>query len=240
VASVLYQEFNGAGRYDDGFRHSAAADDARYLLALLAFSGCKAWLQAMASAFGPAQACGAKLSRLHVVELPGSPIFGGAGFGGLWMAFIGWFLWDAARASYAQVEVVEGLRGVRVRDVMSRDCPSVEGHMTLQTFADVHLLRTGRRCFVVVEDGSIAGLITPHEVKDIPRALWPKTTIAEAMRPLAQLRTIRSDTPVAEALETMGCEDVNPLPVSANGHLEGVISRGHIVGFLRMRAELSM
>jgi Zn-dependent protease/predicted transcriptional regulator len=166
--------------------------------------------------------------------------FGGVGFGGLWIAFIGWFLWDAARASYAQVEVVEGLRGVRVRDVMSCDCPTVDGHMTLQTFADEHLLRTGRRCFVVVDDGSIAGLITSHEVKEIPRELWPKTTIAEAMRPLAQLRTIRSDTPVAEALETMGREDVNQLPVTSNGQLEGVISRGHIVRFLQTRAELSM
>lgn len=80
--------------------------------------------------------------------------FGGAGFGGLWMAFIGWFLWDAARASYVQVEVVDGLRGVRVRDVMARDCPTVEGHLTLQTFAEEHLLRCGRRC-VVVEDGRL-------------------------------------------------------------------------------------
>ena len=83
-----------------------------------------------------------------------------AGVGGLWLAFIGWFLLEAARASTAQVEVAEGLRGVRVRDVMARDCPAVDGHMTLQNFAEAHLLRTGRRCFVVVDDGTIAGLIT--------------------------------------------------------------------------------
>ncbi len=34
----------------------------------------KASLQAIAYAFGLAQACGAKLSLLHVVELPGYPI----------------------------------------------------------------------------------------------------------------------------------------------------------------------
>src|SRR6185436_8100536 len=37
--------------------------------------------------------------------------FGGAGFGGLWIAFIGWFLLNASRESYAQVAITEGLRG---------------------------------------------------------------------------------------------------------------------------------
>lgn len=37
--------------------------------------------------------------------------FVGANFGGLWIAFIGWFLLDAARGSYAQVTVITGLRG---------------------------------------------------------------------------------------------------------------------------------
>jgi Zn-dependent protease/predicted transcriptional regulator len=166
--------------------------------------------------------------------------FGGAGFGGLWMAFIGWFLWEAARSSAAQVEVTEGLRGIRVRDLMARDCPMVDGHMTLQTFVEEQLLRTGQRCFVVVDNGHIVGLLTSHEVKDQPRERWPSLTVAEAMRPLVQLRTIRADTPVAEALETMGREDVNQLPVTSNGHLEGIIARGHILRFLQTRAELHM
>lgn len=164
--------------------------------------------------------------------------FAGAGFGGLWLAFIGWFLLDAARASYAQVETIESLRGVRVRDLMSRDCPTVSSHMSLQDFTEEQLLRTGRRCFIVADDGAISGLITPSEVKEVPRELWSKTTVAEAMRPLAQLRTITADSPATAALEEMGREDVNQLPVTSNGRLEGIISRGHIVSFLQTRAEL--
>ena len=52
--------------------------------------------------------------------------FGGAGFGGLWIAFIGWFLLQAAQASYAQVAVVADLRGVHVRDIMSTDCATAD------------------------------------------------------------------------------------------------------------------
>src|SRR6266699_348729 len=53
--------------------------------------------------------------------------FNGAGFGGLWLTFIGWFLLDAARSSYAQFETIERLRGVRVRDVMASDWPIIDG-----------------------------------------------------------------------------------------------------------------
>jgi len=49
--------------------------------------------------------------------------FGGAGIGGLWIAFIGWFLLQAARESYVQVGLAHALKGVRVADVMTRDCP---------------------------------------------------------------------------------------------------------------------
>jgi Zn-dependent protease/predicted transcriptional regulator len=166
--------------------------------------------------------------------------FAAGGFGGLWLAFIGWFLWEAARASVAQVEVAEGLRDVRVGDIMARDCSTVGSDMTLQTFTEEHLLRTGQRCFIVTDNGHIAGLITPHEVKEVPRERWSTTTTAEVMRPLAQLRMIKADAPATEALETMGREDMNQLPVTTNGQLEGVISRGHIVRFLQTRAELHM
>jgi CBS domain-containing protein len=149
-------------------------------------------------------------------------------------------LLDAARASATQVELIEGLRGALVRHVMARDCPTIPGHMSLQSFAEDYLLRTGQRCFVVVDDGRLAGLITPHEVKEVPPERWATATVAAAMRPLTQLRTIRADAPAAEALELMSRDDVNQLPATANAHLEGLISRGHIMGFLRTRAERDM
>src|SRR5213594_2307034 len=68
--------------------------------------------------------------------------FNGAGFGGLWLTFIGWFLLDAARSSYAQTEILKHLRGVRVRDVMTHDWPAIDSQTNLQTFVDEHLLRS--------------------------------------------------------------------------------------------------
>ena len=110
--------------------------------------------------------------------------FGGAGIGGLWIAFIGWFLLQAARESYVQVGLAHALKGVRVADVMTRDCPTVDGWLNVQNFVEQELLRTGRRCFIVVDKGEITGLVTPHEIKQIDRAKWPFMTLHDIMRPL--------------------------------------------------------
>jgi Zn-dependent protease/predicted transcriptional regulator len=166
--------------------------------------------------------------------------FSGAGFGGLWLAFIGWFLLDAARASGAQVEITERLKGVRIGDVMTREFPTVDGNSNLQTFVHDHLLPTGHRCFVVLEQHRPVGIITPHEVKSIDRARWPYTTVADVMRSLENLRTVGPERPVAEALEVMGRDDVNQIPVVQNGNLAGIISRAHITRVLQTRAELDV
>jgi Zn-dependent protease/predicted transcriptional regulator len=166
--------------------------------------------------------------------------FGGAGIGGLWIAFIGWFLLEASRASYAHTVITEGLGAARVADLMSHDWPIVDARSNLQIFVDEHLLRTGRQCFAVTENGSVEGLITAREVSEVERARWPYTTVDQVMQPLSNVRTVIPETPVANALEVMVGEDLNQLPVVVDGKLLGLISRGHILQLLQNRAELHM
>lgn len=166
--------------------------------------------------------------------------FRGAGFNGLWIAFIGWFLLSASRESYAQMVISEGLRGLRVGDVMSRDFPVVDAHANLQTFAEEHLTRTGRRFWVVTLNGQPEGIITPNEISAVPRNRWPYTTVADVMRPLDATRTVNPNTPVTEALEVMARQDLNQLPVMNEKGLAGLISRSHIIQLIQTRAELHL
>jgi CBS domain-containing protein len=166
--------------------------------------------------------------------------FAGAGFSALWIAFIGWFLFDAANATYVQSSIAEKLKGLRAGDVMERDCPVVDGRANLQTFVDDHLLRTGQRCFAVVEKDQIAGIITLHEVRSRERARWPYTTVDDAMLPLDRVHTIAPETPAAEALEVMGRERVSQLPVVSEGRLAGIISLDRLLQLLQARGELQL
>ncbi|MGA8619806.1 MAG: site-2 protease family protein [Candidatus Sulfotelmatobacter sp.] len=166
--------------------------------------------------------------------------FQGAGLGGLWVAFIGWFLLQAAGASYMQVKTGTLLRGLRVKDVMSTDSYTVDPELSVQEFVNEDLLRTGRRCFLVVQDGHLLGLITPNEVRTVEQRAWPFTPVRSVMRSADKVHFVSRDMPAMEALEIMGREDVNQLPVMSDGQIEGVVSRAHVLQVLRSRAELKL
>jgi Zn-dependent protease len=166
--------------------------------------------------------------------------FRGTGINGLWMVFIGWFLLSASRESYAQMVISEGLRGLRVADVMSRDFPVVDAYTNLQTFAEENLTRTGRRFWVVTLNGQPEGIITPTEISEVQRNRWPYTTVADVMRPLDATRTVNPNTPVTEALEIMAQQDLNQLPVVNERGLAGLISRAHILQLIQTRAQLHL
>jgi CBS domain-containing protein len=166
--------------------------------------------------------------------------FQGAGLGGLWIAFIGWFLLQAAGATYLQVKSRTLLRGMTVKDVMSTDSYTVDPELSLQDFVHEHLLRTGRRFFLVIQDGRLLGVITPNEVRTVESRAWPFTPVRTIMLCADKIHFVSRDMPATEALEIMGREDVNQLPVMLNGRVEGIVSRAHVLRVLRSRAELQL
>ena len=167
-------------------------------------------------------------------------LFTGGGFNGLWIVLIGWFLLTAAGGSYAQVAIMQTLRGLSTRDVMRGEMELIDGRLNLRDFVNEYLLKTGTRCFFVVENNRLKGLITPHEIKEVPQDEWASVTVGDAMRPLEKLLTVTPQTPLAEAFDAMTRANVNQLPVVSENRLEGVVSRSNILEILRTRAELKI
>jgi len=165
-------------------------------------------------------------------------LFSGAGLGGLWIAFIGWFLVQAAGSSVAQARATSLLQGVSVGDLMSRDCTPVDANVSLQSFVDRELSRAAPHCYVVVEGDQFSGLLLPSEIRRIPRDRWDQTPVRAVMRPLSRLKTLPAEAPVTEALELMGRENLVQIPVMSKGFFQGVITRNEIAQLLQTRSEL--
>lgn len=161
--------------------------------------------------------------------------FVGAGVAGLWIAFIGWFLLDAARAGYIQFGVMTELRDRTVADLMERNCPVVEGYLSLRDLVDEFVLHSASRCFLVVHGGHPVGVITPDEIAMTPRDSWEQNSVQSAMRRLNQIPAVPPQMPALEALELMGREKLTALIVVLDGHLQGVFSHGQVMRFLQIR-----
>jgi Zn-dependent protease len=169
-------------------------------------------------------------------------MFTGNFAGGLWIAFIGWFLQNAATASVNQMTLERLLRGHTVGEIMTRESPTVEPGVTLDQLLHDHILTTGRRYFPVARAGQIQGLLTLHQIKAIPRDQWATTTVEQAMTPLAQLLIAHSNDSLWKAMQAMTADGVNQLPVIdvANGGLDGVLARDNVLTFVRTLAEVGV
>ena len=159
--------------------------------------------------------------------------------GGLWIAFIGWFLDNAASAQVQQVAFQSLLAGHTVSQAMSRECIGVPADLTLQQLVEEHMLVTGRRCFFVNRGGQAVGLMTLHRVRNVSREEWASTTAEQVMLPLEQLKSLSPFTGLWTALQMMDRDGVNQLPVVSGGQVVGMLSREDVITFLRTVQELS-
>jgi CBS domain-containing protein len=167
-------------------------------------------------------------------------LFGGDFINGLWIAFIGWFLESAASAQVQQQTVHDVLAGHKVSEVMSRGYVGVPSDASLQHLVDEHILSRGRRSFVVERDHDAIGLLTLHHIKQVPQGEWAAATATQVMLPIAEVKRVRPDEELWEALEEMDRDGVNQLPVMIDGRCMGMLSREDVIGFLRTRRELGL
>lgn len=156
-------------------------------------------------------------------------VFFGMGFGGLWLALIGWFLLTAAKASYLKSPDAKILSPLCVGEIMRRDCDSVSADIDLQTFVNRHLLKTRNRYYFVTKKDRPVGIISTEQVKKTPREKWETKTVGQVMSTLDDFQIIAPQIPVAKAYEAMVSAEVNQLPVASNDHLTGIITRDDIL-----------
>ena len=172
-------------------------------------------------------------------------ILGGNFFNGLWFVFIGWFLQNAAAASYVQANLQQSLRDVTVAQVMVRDCPKVSGQTALGQLVEEQVLTGARRCFFVAENGRLRGVLTLRDIAAVPRENWNRVAAKDAMVPWEHLVRVYPSTKLLTALQTMDDADVAQVPVVEENQLEGnqivgMLSREQVLHYIRVRAEIGI
>jgi Zn-dependent protease/CBS domain-containing protein len=165
--------------------------------------------------------------------------FFGTGLGGLWLAFIGWFLHNAAQVSYRQLLLRETLEGVSVAQLMETDFQAVPPGLPVRTLVDDHLLHSGQRSFPVVEDDRLLGLVCLADVRQVAKEARHRVTAGEIMTPLSRLATVAPEERAADALNQLASHAYNQLPVVQGEQLLGLVQREDILKWLALYGELS-
>src|SRR5512132_3824061 len=161
-------------------------------------------------------------------------IFQGS-FSGAWLAFIGWYLLQGARAEARYVATEQALEGLRVRDLMVRDPVVVDADATLGQFME-EVARSRRfTTYPVVDGGRPIGLLAFGSVAALPRSEWDSRRVREAMLPLDRVPQLTEDETAIDALTALSSPTSNRGLVVENEHLAGLLSITDLTRALELR-----
>jgi len=159
------------------------------------------------------------------------------GPGGLWLMFIGWFLFSAAQASYQQATLQETLSGIKVKDIMVREMQTIDPSTSLDKAVDEYFLRYGYGGFPIIEDGKFLGILTLKEVKDVPRENWGNVKVSTVFVPHDKKWEVSMNDDVIKALELMIKEDKGRIVVTENDRIIGLITRNGIARYVQIKGK---
>jgi Zn-dependent protease/predicted transcriptional regulator len=168
------------------------------------------------------------------------PFFGGGLVGGLWIAFIGWFLNNAAALSYRQLVIREALRDIPVSRLMLTQLATVPPDLSVSALVDRYLLRSDQRAFPVVEGGRLEGMVCLREVRKLDRTAWDETAVRDIMVPADKLAFAGPNDDAGEVLSRLASRDLNQLPVLEDGRVRGLVRREDILKWLALYADLGL
>jgi Zn-dependent protease len=165
----------------------------------------------------------------------GMLIFQGT-FSGAWLAFIGWFLLQAATAEARYIATEQALEGVRVRDLMIEEPVTVSADMSLGQFMDEVAWSQRYTTYPVMDGGRPIGLLAFRSVAGVPRDQWDTRRVRDVMVGRDDVPLLADDEPAIDALAELSESKVNRgLVVVDDGRLIGLLSITDLLRALEVR-----
>lgn len=162
-------------------------------------------------------------------------IFTGSVVGGVWSAFLGWFLLGAARSEEAGGLIRQALSGISVRDVMTPNPILAPDNISVEDALHGYVLASRHSTFPTHDaSGRLSGLLTLRALKNVAPGARATTLIKDITCPLDSVSTVDPADPAVNLLGASeeGCSDGRTLVVDS-GRLVGIISPSDISTILQ-------
>ncbi|MFP3898603.1 MAG: site-2 protease family protein [Dehalococcoidia bacterium] len=159
--------------------------------------------------------------------------------GGLWLAFIGWFLSSSADASRRELVMRQQLSGVRVRDVMAANPTTISPDTTVSGLVSNVLRRQISRAVPVCQNEKVLGIATVTDVKELPPEKWADTPVSAIMT-RDPLYRVRPEDDLNTVMKLITKHDVNQVLVMDDNKCAGIVNRADILNYLHLSEELGL
>jgi Zn-dependent protease len=151
-------------------------------------------------------------------------------FGGVWLAFVGWFLLGAASAEARYLAAQDALGDLRVRDLMVREPVAVDPNLSIGRFMDEIARKHRHTTYPVVSNGHVLGLLSFPSVAEVPREEWDRSRVGEHVVPVPLLVV---DERAIDALRELAASGSNRGLVLDRDGLVGLLSISDLARALR-------
>src|SRR5262245_2169654 len=197
--------------------------------ALWGISGNLAWATHIASLIGQG------FGYLFIVGGVGFAIWQSA-YSALWIAFIGWFLLQAAAAEDRTLMARHALSGLRVGDVLVRDPVTTAPDITIAKFIDdIAWTTTRHTSYPVTDNGHVVGLLPLRSVTEVPRSEWETRTVRDCMLPREKVPVVREDDDLFDAATELSDSDLSRAFVLDGDRLVGLVAWTDVRRALELR-----
>jgi Zn-dependent protease len=180
------------------------------------------------------------LAGISMVFGANLPFLGTGTVPGLWLAFIGWFLNNAAVQSYRQVVLEDLLGGVQVSTLMRPNAATVPPNISLNDLVYDHIMNSDERAFPVLDGDRLVGMVSLGDVRQIPRSEWDVTPVSKVMTPADHLAIATPHEEVTQAMNDIASHDVRQVPVVQDGRYLGVLRREDIMKWLQLHTDMAL
>jgi Zn-dependent protease len=161
-------------------------------------------------------------------------IFQGA-FSGAWLAFIGWFLLQAAGAEDRYLLARQALGGLRVGDLVVREPVTARPDLTIAEFMDDIVWKTRHTTYPVTDNGHALGLLPFRCVAEVPRSEWETRKVSDCMVPADQVPVVSEDDELIDAAAELSEGDLHRALVVDGDRFVGLLSATDVARALEIR-----
>ena len=179
-----------------------------------------------------------QLIALAMLGLGGLSFFFRSDGSGIWYAVIGVFLWGAASQGYRQTLILETLRGVPIRQLMTRVVEFVPPDISILEFVDTYLLPRREQTIVVSDDSGVLGIIAFENLKRVPRGKWAAQRVREAMTLCTNVQALTPEETAATGLARLSASEQEELPVMEGDQVVGFLGQSALARYLKIKAPI--